>query len=383
MRRLLLVHALAPPQGGGTGVVMHRLLEGLPGWRADVVADRALRRRVRAGEGNVVSGRYRFVLKLPPLPVVRPLIDLVNLPLAVLAGARAAAAARRSGARLVLTAFDGGFSQIAATVAARLSGLPLVVMVFDLWEENAYSPVERWLARRFERRILRSAAEVVVFCGAARDHLSDKHAVTATVIDTPIERLEAAEAGEPDPGEVLVAGAVYWAQEDAVRRLLRAVREVEGAHVTVLGDRGAAEAGGLEADRYEQPLSGAAFRARLMRAGVLFLGLSLESPHPEVVLTATPARLPEYMAAGRPLLVHAPAGSHAAEYARREDFAEVVDEPEVRALAAGLERVVSDPDTAARRARRARQLAARRHDAEVVRAAFARILDRVGDTGRP
>ena len=72
----------------------------------------------------------------------------------------------------------------------------------------------------------------------------------------------------------------------------------------------------------------------------LFLGLSFDSPHPEVIATATPARLPEYMASGRPLLVHSPAGSHAAEYARSEDFAEAVDQPDEQLLGQALRRLI-------------------------------------------
>ena len=46
----------------------------------------------------------------------------------------------------------------------------------------------------------------------------------------------------------------------------------------------------------------------MKRADAVFLGLSFGSDHPEVIKTATPARLPEYMASGTPLIVHAPRG---------------------------------------------------------------------------
>ena len=107
---------------------------------------------------------------------------------------------------------------------------------------------------------------------------------------------------------------------------------------------------------------------------MLFLGLSLHSDHPAIVRTATPARLVEYMASGRPLLIHAPAGSHVAEYARRDDFAEVVDVADPEALLAGLRRVLEDRELSARRAAGARGVAVHRHDAAKVGAAFAQIL---------
>jgi glycosyltransferase involved in cell wall biosynthesis len=380
-RRLLLVHALAPPQGGGTPIVLRRLLSVLPGWRLEVLTDLALRGRVRRGDGPPLEGRYRYFPRLGswsgalPGPL-RPLAGLADVALAVGAGLRVAWAARR--ADVVLSVFDDGFSPIAAAIGARLARRPHVVMVFDLWEENAYGVVPRLEARLLEGRLLRSAAAVVVYCEAAAEHYRAKHGVGCEVIATPIEL-----AGEPRfeppaaPAEVLVAGAVYWAQEDAVRRLLHAAAAVDQVSVTMIGDEHALRARGLEADRYEPQLSGEEFNRRVLESDLLFVGLSLHSPHPEVILTATPARLAEYMASGRPLLVHAPAGSHAAEYARREDFAAVVDEADYAALSRGLRTVLESPDLAIERARRARRLAVERHDASRVAAELRRVLDRV------
>jgi glycosyltransferase involved in cell wall biosynthesis len=380
-RRLLIVHALAPPQPGGTPIVLRRLLQALEGWRLEVVTDWALRGRVRRRSGPLLPGHYRYFARVGswsgalPGPL-RPLAGTLDAGLAVAAGLRAAWVARR--ADVVLSVFDDGFSPIAGAIAARLARRPHLVMVFDLWQENAYGVVPRLLARLLERRLLRGAAGVVVYCEAAAEHYRDKHGVECAVIATPIEI-----AGEPrfepprEPAEVLVAGAVYWAQEDAVRRLLRAAAAVPGARVTMVGDERALRDRDLRADRYEPGLPADEFRRRALAADVLFVGLSLDSPHPEIVRTATPARLAEYMASGRPLIVHAPAGSHVAEYARREDFAAVVDEVDDAALVRGLRTVLEDPRLAVERARRARALAVERHDAARVAAELRRVLDRV------
>jgi glycosyltransferase involved in cell wall biosynthesis len=376
-RPLLLVHALAPPTRGGTAVVLHRLLRGLP---VEVLTSRSLRARVEAGDELALPGRYRYFLDLgPPIPLTRELWALLDVPLALLAGIRAGVVARRAGARWIVSPFDGGFSQIAGAVAARLSGLPRVAMVFDLWEENAYGAVQRALARLLERRILEQANAVVVWCEEAAEHYRRKHGVACEVLPIPIDPPDEAEGEPSGGGEVLVAGAVYWAQEDAVRRLLRAAKHVPRARVVMLGDEPNLRKRGIVADGFEPTMGGREFQRRVARADVLFLGLSIRSPHPEVIRTATPARLPEYMASGRPLLVHAPAGSHVAEYARGEDFAEVVAEPDDAALAEGLGRVVADPARAAERARRARRLALERHDVASVRARFEALLRRASE----
>lgn len=384
----MLVHALAPPTPGGTPIVLARLLTGLPGIRLEVVTARGLRKQVLAGGDRVLDGRYRFFWKWPGWGgrwrAGRVAIAAIDLVLAAVAGVRAARWARRDGVRWIVSVADEGFSPIAGAVAALLSRRPHLVIVFDLWEENAYSEVQRAVAGRLEGPIFRSAARVVGFCEEMADHYRAKHGIETAVLRTPVDAVETTTAPPARaPGErreLLLTGAVYWAQLDAVARLLRVRGRIRDLEVVALGNRELLELHGLDADRYEPALTGAAFRERLARADVLFLGLSLRSDHPEVLRTATPARLVELMSAGRPLLIHAPRGSHVAEYARRERFATVVDEPDDDALAAGLSALLDEAPGSEAAIERARRIAHERHDSDAVRTAFARLLR---DTSRP
>ncbi len=381
---LMLIHALAPPTPGGTPIVLHRLLAGLPGIELDVVTDRRLRPAVARGDRRVLPGSYRYFAKWPGpgrrwLPG-RAVLAALDVALAVLAGLRAGRWARRDRVRWIMSVPDEGFSVIAGAVAARVARRPHVIFVFDLWEENAYAEVDRWVARRVERRIWRAAAAIVCHAQTLADHYARKHGVAAHAIPTPIDlaavaHARAARVRRPgEPREVLFGGALYWAQVEALARLARVCSADDDVSLTIVGDERAARAAGVVADRYEQRLSPEEFRARVAAADVAFLGLSFDSPFPDVVATATPARLPEYMASGTPILVHAPAESHVASYARAEDFAEVVDRPDDGALASGLEAVLADGARSKMRADRARQLAVERHDMNRVRARLAAIL---------
>jgi glycosyltransferase involved in cell wall biosynthesis len=131
------------------------------------------------------------------------------------------------------------------------------------------------------------------------------------------------------------------------------------------------------ADRLEPNLPPERFRPRLEQADVLFLGLGFETAHPDVIRTAAPAKLPEYMASGRPILVHAPRGSHVAEYGREAGFAEVVDVPDEQALRVALLRLLEDAELAGARAARALELVRDRHEASRVRQEFCRLLESV------
>ena len=379
---LVLVHAMAPPTRGGAALVIERLLGTMPSGDLDVWTRLRQFRAVRRGD-FVLPGRYAYFPKLRstvrvPL-AVGCAITLANVTLAIFSGMVIGVRSRRAGATSVLSVVDEGFSQIAGAVAARVGGLPHVIWVFDLWEENAYPRTDRAVASRLERRIWRSAAAIVVHAEELAAHYRVKHGVDSRVLRTPIDDGVGWErpVGDASPTarhewEVLVAGSVYWAQAEALQRVAVAVRQVEGAALTVVGDP-QLQAERIEA-RYEPPRTGEALRARLQQAGLLIVGLSFATDHPDVVRTAAPARLPECLASGVPVLVHAPANSHAARYVRRWDLAAVVDEPDVAAVRGAIEAIKSDADGSALRAARARDHVLARHGASVVRSAFMRIF---------
>lgn len=380
---LVYFHALSPPLRGGTPIIMHRLLSRLFPPRVVTFTDIRQRRAVRGAGERVLAGPYRYFLKIPPwnrLAVYRWPFGVLNAMLAVLAGIRAGVTARRIGAGWVLSVADEGFSPIGGAVAAKVARVPHIVWVFDLWEENALTDVDRWIAARAEPAIWRRASAIVAHTQKMSEHYRAKYGISCSVLPTPIDVSALEEAPTvarvaTAPFEVLSGGAVYWAQEEALARLARVCAGDDQLRLTIVGDRAVLEAKGIAADRVEPPLSQSEFQQRVAEADLLFLGLSFDSSAPDIVKTATPARLVDYMASGTPLVVHAPAGSHVSAYAGEEDFAEVVDRADDGALAAALRAVVADPERSTMRARRARQLVVERHDERRVAADLLEILE--------
>jgi chorismate synthase len=84
----------APPTPGGSPVLLHRLLDGLPPSQLEIVTGWNLRRPVRAGGPLVLRGRYHFVPKKGlagnRFRVGRAVNAAVNVTLAKLAGITAA-----------------------------------------------------------------------------------------------------------------------------------------------------------------------------------------------------------------------------------------------------------------------------------------------------
>ena len=111
-------------------------------------------------------------------------------------------------------------------------------------------------------------------------------------------------------------------------------------------------------------------------ADVLFLPLAFDLPIPEVIRSSAPAKLGEYLASGRPILVHAPAGSFVTELIRDAAAGVVVDTPDPQRLAEALLRIADDATLRERVVANA-SLLARQFSIERARADFLAIMTSV------
>jgi glycosyltransferase involved in cell wall biosynthesis len=85
-------------------------------------------------------------------------------------------------------------------------------------------------------------------------------------------------------------------------------------------------------------------------------------------------KVPEYMASGTPTLVYAPATSPNLRYARKYEWAEVVDQRDPGRLIQSITRLMDDPSLGASYGKRARELVYRHHDSSQVRRDFRNLL---------
>jgi glycosyltransferase involved in cell wall biosynthesis len=86
----------------------------------------------------------------------------------------------------------------------------------------------------------------------------------------------------------------------------------------------------------------AASYAQQRAADVLFLPLAFHSTIQEVLRTSAPGKLAEYLASGRPILVHAPAETFIAGHFRSHRAGIVVDTPDPQRLAGALRDIAGD-----------------------------------------
>ncbi len=112
----------------------------------------------------------------------------------------------------------------------------------------------------------------------------------------------------------------------------------------------------------------------LAAADLLALPVNFDVRSLAMIQYSMPTKVPEYMASGAPVLVYAPGHVPAAVYAREEGWGYVVAERSPQKLETALLALMESEDTRALLGRRGRELALRRHDAQMVRQRFREVM---------
>lgn len=123
-------------------------------------------------------------------------------------------------------------------------------------------------------------------------------------------------------------------------------------------------------------LADEAVPAALKEADVVFLPESFHPKWRQYMRYSISSKAHIYMMSGRPALVYGPAGIGVVEYARSDNWAELVDERSPAQLACMLATLLTDQTKVARLVARARAVALRNHDARQVREQFRLALVR-------
>ncbi len=270
----------------------------------------------------------------------------------------------------------------AAFVASRACNIPFVAYLFDDPVLQWIDPDRRRLAAEWERQWALRAAAVIAPNEVLAEDFTKRTGAAVSIVRNPA----ADGAFAPDtsarplgaPVQLLYTGAVYQAQLDAVLNLTAALQHLPfaarldvytGQHPRVLAAanprflRTHAHVEGAEVFRLQQS------------ADILFLPLGFATGMPEVVRSAAPGKTAEYLASGRPVLLHAPADSFVARFFREHDCGVVVDTPEPAGLVQAITRLRDDKDLRSRVVANA-QRAARGFTADQSRRAFVDVLRR-------
>lgn len=367
-RPIAVVSAAVPPSPSGQARVLQHLLGSNLREQATLLSDQI----GLPGKSESPHPIGHYVRLAPPQflltsgwfshrPRMHAIDNYLGLNSTIWRRAREIVAALRPNAPAALVGCSGNpFDLPASFLAARRLGIPLLAYLFDdpvfQWPPGIY----RKLARHWERLWARRAHAVIASNEyLVEDMLRREPKARMAMVRNPVADIAFAleemrwPASTERPFNIVYTGSVYHAQGDAFGNLVQALDRFGGQaklHLytsqpgSVVTEHGLAGQNVILHDYIEGP----AIHKIQQTADVVFLPLAFRSTIPEVIRTSAPAKMAEYIACGRPVLVHAPHDSFISNFFRRNNCGVVVDRPEPADLVGALRSIAEDPGLRAR-----------------------------------
>lgn len=361
--RFGLVSHILPPAGQGQTIVLSRLLSGMdpesyflistreqPAPRPEASCPKLAGVLYQLSTWRLLPYRRRFKLEI--------IIPVLNFFIQTFVKMKAIEKVLKSERCDVLIACSGDLYDIpAAFWASRRLGIPFMPYMFDDYNFQ-WTGVQRKIAGKAESYILPRCEGLIVPNESLQREYYQRHRLTATVVHNlcqlpDLEALDTLPKTLPrESFNIVYAGSVYHAHFDAFRNLLSALALIDDVHIALHiyteQQREELEQAGIAADclHLQQHVSQSEISKILRDADILFLPLAFNSPIHEVVRTSAPGKTGEYLATGKPVLVHAPQDTFISWYFKEHGCGVVVDRPDAGKLAAAIRQIMTDVDFA-------------------------------------
>lgn len=261
----------------------------------------------------------------------------------------------RSQPNVLIGISDNGPALLATYWLSRKLHKSAVYILFDLYHGNFLEFPGRWFAKHFEKRMFEGAKKIVVTNEATQHYYQERYPHIRDhfiVIHNSVcpEKYEGHRTPyvPTAPFTIVFTGHVYWAQENAVFNLIAAMRELVDLPVKlelyipnpypklIRAVQDFPSIVLTSAPPEEMPrVQG--------RATLLFLPLAWNTKAPDIIATATPGKFTDYLASGRPMLIHAPSYAFVSMYAREHELGIVVDENSPAQLAQAIRKFLQHP----------------------------------------
>ena len=280
-----------------------------------------------------------------------------------------------------------GFNWLGASELARRKNIPLHLIVHDDWarpggmEGRAMKKLDVIFAEHYRR-----AASRLCVSPGMEEACRGRYDVPGTVLyparDPSIEPASVPQPQVSQPVKqlrVAFAGTIHPGYEKPLGSLVRALEPIDGK-LLMFGpfDHADLSRHGVAGSRVECRglLDARALQQALQRdADVLYVPMSFEKNDRANTEASFPSKLADYSACGLPILVHTPAWSSAARWAR--EFASgalVVDSPDEASLLPALSTLQNDQHTRVRLATEALATGAKFFSAASARQTFVRCI---------
>jgi len=354
IKKILLMSEFTPPVLEGIAIMLYNLFSFFPSDSVCLFTDDPSKRKSKQDEKLRLPFKH-YILRVPNFSFaflrssnVRAFLQYCWLPIIIMRGIWIMGKERGDA---IFGVNSRGPYLVAAYYLHRITRRLLYVYMFDLWSKNLENSFQSKVAQIYEERILKSAEKVFVMSEKLASYYKNKYSVDSEIINHsyinhPQKELIDTNLGseEHDYFEIAFTGVATsdftWLQliravmvdlvEEKVRLklcvpVIEYVKDIKEKNIVVKS---------LSRDKaiIEQKQSDVLFLPMFLRANCA----------KEVLETASPSKLGEYLISGVPILVFAPHYSYISEYAIKGQWALVVNNYDKKELRSAILRLKND-----------------------------------------
>lgn len=290
---------------------------------------------------------------------------------------------------LILGISDSGPALISTFLIAKLTRQPHQYYLYDIYKGNNLQSIERWLASMFERKLMTSAEQVIVTNEGTEQHYQRRYgknirtAIVYNSVFTENYTTQRTPYKPVAPYTIVFTGHVYWAQEQAVINLIKAMALLYDLPVRLdlyIPKTNEAITRAVQGSSNIQLTAAAQSEMPRVQsqATLLFLPLAWDTKAPDIIATATPGKFTDYLASGRPMLIHAPSYAYVSQYTKQHNVGLVVDQNNPAELARVIRQFLTTPSVGQAYIDRALAIFSANHDAKKNAQKLTELLNMVG-----
>jgi glycosyltransferase involved in cell wall biosynthesis len=362
MKKFALISLALPPSQSGQSMVLYHLLKQFDPENYCLITLKNFHLYVNRGNCSTQLKAKHFFLH-PDYQIVRLMIKTASLVHSVLILEMVLKLRiyqfkkilQKEQCKAVIGCTGDLFDPPAAFLAGQELGIPFILYIFDFYSNRWIDPVLREFSEKKEREMIVGASQVIVPNECMRREYNLKYGIQARVIHNPFdleeyERDATINRAESSSGlKIVYTGDIYDAHFSAFHNLISAIEKtgIQNLKLHIYTPQSISYlkknniTGPVE---FHKHLPNSQMPGIQRNADILFLPLAFNSPYPEIIKTSSPGKIGEYLAAKKPILVHAPSDSFISWYFRKYNCGCVVDDDDSEKLAQQLIRLLNDKE---------------------------------------
>lgn len=281
---------------------------------------------------------------------------------------------KRENIKLLLAYSDYGPTLLSTYILHKITKIPFYLYFYDLYYGSKLPVVFKIIARLLEPRLFKDAQQIFVTNEELQKYYQNKYKKSSVVIynSIPIKydnKKPVVNTKRNKNYNIVYTGTIYWAQLDAIQNLIKGVNKIKQTNIKLFlytpHDKNYLNKIGIFENKKIKFKSGSPEEMSNIQnsADILFAALGFKTKYSLLINTSSPGKTYEYMASGKPILIHAPKDSYIAKYAKKYNFACVVDENNVKMLKEAILKLIQDKEYAIKIVNNARQVLYLNHDA--------------------